>query len=152
MTPPPAAATEAAPDAPVAQTMPRTDSGEAPASRPALVVLRKRADFVAASKARRTSRPGMNLQGRQRGAAEAAQGARIGFTCSKKVGNAVARNPPKRRLRAAAAEILPGLGRAGWDYVLIGRPGTTAARDWSALLEDLRDGLAQLHGGGGRGR
>lgn len=151
MTPPPAA-TEVAPDAAIAQTTPRTGSGDTPASRPALVVLRKRSDFVAASKARRTSRPGLNLQGRQRAPGEADAGVRIGFTCSKKVGNAVARNRAKRRLRAAAAEILPGLGRAGWDYVLIGRPESTAARDWQALLDDLRDGLAQLHAGGGRGR
>jgi ribonuclease P protein component len=146
---PPAAMTEAAPhpDAPAPETDPRTSSGETPASRPALVVLRKRADFVAASKARRTARPGLNLQARKRPADESAQGARVGFTCSKKVGNAVARNRAKRRLRAAAAEILPGIGRAGWDYVLIGRPDTTAARPWDALLEDLRDGIAQLHEG-----
>ncbi|PZQ49655.1 MAG: ribonuclease P protein component [Rhodovulum sulfidophilum] len=146
---PPAATTEAAPakDAPPPDTEPRTFSGATPASRPALVVLRQRAEFVAASRARRTSRPGLNLQARRRPPGEAPDTVRVGFTCSKKVGNAVARNRAKRRLRAAAAEVLPELGRPGWDYVLIGRPDATAARPWPSLLAELRDALAQLHDG-----
>ena len=48
---------------------------------------------------------------------------RVGFTSSKKVGNAVARNRAKRRLRALARAVLAAEGRAGWDYVLVGRPG-----------------------------
>ncbi|MFQ8431311.1 ribonuclease P protein component [Amaricoccus sp. W119] len=148
---PPAATTEAAPrDA--ANDAPGPGAGDPPASRPALVVLRERADFVAASRARRTSRPGLNLQARRRDAGDdPAGGARVGFTCSKKVGNAVARNRAKRRLRAAAREVMPEAGRPGWDYVLIGRPGTTAARAWPDLLEDLRGALAQLHAGGNAG-
>jgi ribonuclease P protein component len=47
---------------------------------------------------------------------------RVGFTCSRKVGNAVARNRAKRRLREAARLTLPRHGNPGWDYVLIGRP------------------------------
>ena len=141
---PTAATTEAAPALAAGEdALPETPV----ASRPALVVLRKRADFIAASKARRTSRPGLNLQGRRRGAEEA-EGLRVGFTCSKKVGNAVARNRAKRRLRAAAAALLPALGRRGWDYVLIGRPEATAARSWPDLLADLEAALAQVHAGG----
>jgi ribonuclease P protein component len=70
-------------------------------------------------------------------------GARIGFTVSKKVGNAVERNRAKRRLRAAAAQILPDLAAPGLDYVLIGRR-ETLARPYSLLLKDLETALKRL--------
>ena len=75
--------------------------------------------------------------GPRRAAGEAVDGVRVGFTCSKKVGNAVARNRAKRRLRAAARAVLPAHGRPGWDYVLIGRPEATAARPFASLCDDL---------------
>ena len=62
---------------------------------------------------------------------------RVGYTCSKKLGNAVARNRAKRRLRAAARAVLATAGRPGWDYVLVGRPGATAERNFADLTEDL---------------
>ena len=110
-----------------------------------LVVLTKRADFVAASRARRQARTGLLVQGRRRAAEEGVAGVRVGFTCSKKVGNAVARNRAKRRLRAAARAVLPGHGRPGWDYVLIGRPEATAARPFESLCADLADAIAAIH-------
>ena len=70
---------------------------------------------------------------------------RVGYTCSKKVGNAVARNRAKRRLRAAVAAALPSLGLPGWDYVLIGRNEVTAARPFTDLVGDLEIALARLH-------
>lgn len=70
---------------------------------------------------------------------------RVGFTCSKKVGNAVARNRAKRRLRALAAEILPQAGRPGWDYVLIGRAGATASRPFAQMRSDLLAALERVH-------
>ena len=107
--------------------------------------LARRPDFLAAARARRQSRPGMTVQARRRDPAEPATGIRVGFTCSKKVGNAVARNRARRRLRAAAREVVPGLGRPGWDYVLIGRPEITAARPFALLCEDLATALAAAH-------
>ena len=71
---------------------------------------------------------------------------RVGFTCSKKVGNAVARNHAKRRLREIARLVLPEAGRAGWDYVLIGRKDATSKRDFVALQGDLRNALGKIHG------
>jgi ribonuclease P protein component len=69
---------------------------------------------------------------------------RVGFTASKKIGNAVARNRAKRRLRAAASQLLPLLGRAGHDYVLVAR-GTTVARPFPALLSDIATALKAAH-------
>lgn len=116
-----------------------------------LETLLKRADFLAAAnRGWRWTRPGMMVQGRRRAPDEAGRtpetGARVGFTCSKKVGNAVARNRAKRRLRAAARAILPSAGRPGWDYVLIGRAESTAERAFEALLDDLETALKRIHG------
>ena len=61
---------------------------------------------------------------------------RVGFTASRKVGGAVARNRAKRRLRALAEEILPGLALPGYDYVLIAR-STTPTRPYNDLRSDL---------------
>ncbi len=87
----------------------------------------------------------MMVQGRKRAPGEA-EGIRVGFTCSKKVGNAVARNRAKRRMRAVARLILPEHGRDGWDYVLIGRAVETDARPFQALQDDLRYALSKIHG------
>lgn len=70
---------------------------------------------------------------------------RVGYTCSKKVGNAVARNRAKRRLRAVAAKVLPESGRPGWDYVLIGRANVTVSRDFTELCKDMETALARIH-------
>lgn len=108
-------------------------------------ILRKRAEFLAAARARRQAAAGFLLQARRRDPAEGAEGVRVGFTCSKKVGNAVARNRAKRRLRALARALLPELGRPGWDYVLVGRPGVTVDRPFADLLADLGGAMAAIH-------
>lgn len=91
-------------------------------------------------------------QGAQGGPAqEAAEQDRsigIGFTASRKVGNAIARNRARRRLRAVAAEVLPLEGRPGHDYVLIARGGTLT-RPYIELAGDLRTALGRLASGGG---
>jgi len=86
----------------------------------------------------------MTVQARRRDDGEAA-GMRVGYTCSKKVGNAVTRNRAKRRLRAVAADILTEQGRDGWDYVLIGRSGGTVARAYADLVRDLTTALGKIH-------
>ncbi len=67
----------------------------------------------------------------------------VGFTVSRKVGNAVARNRARRRLRAAAQALLPEAGLPGQDYVLIGRK-TTLTRSYGDLLADLGGALAGI--------
>lgn len=109
-----------------------------------LTVLRNRSDFLAAARARRQGTSGMMVQARKRQSGEAS-GIRVGFTCSKKVGNAVARNRAKRRLREVARFILPEHGKVGWDYVLIGRHQATAERNFVDLQNDLKYALKKLH-------
>lgn len=108
--------------------------------------LKKRADFLRAAKARRLPCPAFLLQARQRDT-DAGEGLRVGFTCSKKLGNAVARNRAKRRLREVARHVLPRHGRAGWDYVLVGRPDATAHHNFADMCADLERALTKLHGG-----
>jgi len=67
----------------------------------------------------------------------------MGFTATKKIGNAVIRNRAKRRLREAARALLPAHGLPGYDYVLIARNSTTA-REWTDLLDDTRKALITL--------
>lgn len=86
--------------------------------------------------------PGFLLQARRR---DDDGPLRVGYTCSKKLGNAVVRNRAKRRLRAVARAVLPQAGRPGWDYVLVGRPGATVARDFAALCADLHEALHRVH-------
>lgn len=104
--------------------------------------IRRRRDFLAAARARRASAPSLTLQARDR----ADRGpARVGYTCSRKLGGAVERNRAKRRLREAARLALAPEARPGWDYVLIGRPNATAERDFAMLQDDLRRALARVH-------
>ncbi|MDZ7905602.1 MAG: ribonuclease P protein component [Cypionkella sp.] len=109
----------------------------------AIQTLTKRADFLRASSARRMGTGSFLLQARARGDDTAA--IRIGFTASKKIGNAVARNRAKRRMRALVRAVLPDLGRAGWDYVLVAKPQATITRDYADMLADLTRALGQIH-------
>ena len=113
-----------------------------PAAFVCLDTLTQRADFLAAAQARRAGAMGLNLQGRNRN-----DGAppRLGYTATKKVGNAVARNRAKRRLRALAADILTAHAQPGWDYVLVAKPRATANRDWDGLRSDLLETLKRVH-------
>ena len=108
-----------------------------------LTILTKRADFLKAAGAKRQSTPAFTLQFRNR--QDDTTNIRVGFTCSKKVGNAIARNRAKRRLREIARLILPRHGKNGFDYVLIGRRDTTATRDFAQMLGDLECALEKAH-------
>ena len=107
--------------------------------------LKKRADFLRAARGIRRVEGAVTLETCPTPPPEALPGRlRIGFTASKKIGNAVARNRAKRRLRAAASQVLPLLGREGHDYVLVAR-GTCVARPFPALLSDITTALKAAH-------
>ncbi len=69
--------------------------------------------------------------------------ARVGFTVSRKVGNAVARNRVRRRLREIARQVIPGEARPDLDYVLVGRQAALA-RDFATLRRELQEALRRL--------
>ncbi len=83
--------------------------------------LKKRADFVAAAKGRRQHLRNFVLQARERETASDGESARIGFTVTKKVGNAVVRNRIRRRLREVARLAETSAFSAGCDYVVAAR-------------------------------
>jgi ribonuclease P protein component len=100
--------------------------------------LKRRAEFLrVASKGRKAPMPGVVLQALKR---DDAAPARIGFTVTKKVGNAVIRNRTRRRLKEAARLLLAGRGLIGVDLVLIGRDGTRK-RDFPSLQRDIARAL-----------
>jgi ribonuclease P protein component len=103
--------------------------------------LRQRADFLAAATGPRAPVSGFVLQALQR---KEPGSARIGFTVSKKVGNAVERNRVKRRLREIVRLAPQGRMRTGYDYVLVGR---RAALDLSfeRMAQDFERALGRVH-------
>ncbi|MGN6154374.1 MAG: ribonuclease P protein component [Sphingomicrobium sp.] len=103
--------------------------------------MKKRSDFLAANAGRRAAMPGFVLLVRDRGDEDPLK--RVGFTVTKKIGNAVVRNRMKRRFRALAREIIPTLGHPGSDHVMIGRSGGIE-RDFTLLRHDLAKALQRV--------
>jgi ribonuclease P protein component len=107
--------------------------------------LKNRPDFLRAARGVRKVSAGLTLEVCPTPETAAKQGRlRVGFTASRKVGGSVERNRAKRRLRAAAAAVLPLSGRERTDYVLVARPNTLS-RPFEALLEDLTAALTAAH-------
>ena len=103
--------------------------------------LRQRADFLAVATGARAPATGFVLQARDR---REDGPVRVGFTVSKKVGNAVERNRVRRRLREVVRLAPPAGMRPGYDYVLIGR---RSALDlpFDRLIEDFERALRRVH-------
>lgn len=69
---------------------------------------------------------------------------RIGFTVSRKVGNAVERNRVRRRLRHALRSAPRSLFQRGHDYVLIGRRGALS-EPFGRIVADLEAAVTRVH-------
>lgn len=103
--------------------------------------LKKRSDFLRVRAAGlRGVMPGFVLQAAP---TLCFQRLRVGFTASKKVGNAIARNRAKRRLRALADNIMSVHADPNFDYVLIGRT-ETLRRSFSSMENELRRTLKSV--------
>ncbi len=106
----------------------------------------RRADYLRVQSAeRRAVQPGLLLQAApESDQAESDQKTMpVGFTASRKVGNAVLRNRARRRLKALAAEYLPRHAMPGHAYVLVARQATPA-RPYAELRGDLERALRKL--------
>lgn len=111
----------------------------------ALVILKKRADFLRLRGGARCATPGFVLETKpQPEAAKPGTGPRFGFTVTKAVGNAVVRNRIRRRLRAAVTILAPEKARAGHDYVLIAR-AAALNRSFPDLKKDLERAFQGVH-------
>lgn len=114
---------------------------------PAPQRLKRRAEFLrVAQRGRKAPCPGLVLQALER---RDDAPARLGFTVTKKVGNAVVRNRTRRRLKEAARLLLRDQPLVGCDLVLIGR-NATRRRPFATLIDDLRRALARVGVGGER--
>ena len=102
--------------------------------------LKVRAEFLrAAARGRKAAVHGLVLQVLER---DDTTPLRVGYTVTKKVGNAVIRNRTRRRLREAARLLLAGQSLPGLDLVLIGRDATRG-RPFVQLVDDLGRALAK---------
>jgi ribonuclease P protein component len=103
--------------------------------------LKRRADFLRVADARRKwAAPGLILQVSSQPEPDAAFPVRVGFTASRKVGNAVMRNRARRRLKAVVAELVGRNTKPGHDLVLIARTATCTC-PFQDLRRDLLQGL-----------
>ena len=114
-----------------------------------VVRLRHRREFLAAARGLKVPREGFVLQAVARKEPERAATLGLGFTVTRKIGNAVTRNRARRRLREALRLTLPGPARAGVDYVVVARPGALDC-PFAKLQADLVGAFAQAARRGGR--
>ena len=119
---------------------------------PKVLRIKARADFLKAAQSGLCYKSGILLvQCRKRDSESDRCGSkpdgcfRVGFTASKKVGNAIVRNRCKRRMRAAADLVLKDIGENSVDYIFIARRMMYSAK-WELVLETSRAAVIYLNG------
>lgn len=112
---------------------------------PILRTLKSRPEFLAVRGGRRSSTPAFLIEMKERPSApNSSDGARFGFTITKKIGNAVTRNRIRRRLKAAFAANAGEHARTTCDYVIVARIAALD-RPFTLLLEDVTRAFTALH-------
>lgn len=114
------------------------DRRQPAAPRPPVGRIRARRDFLAANRGERIVTESFILLVRPSGHPEP----RAGFTVSRKIGSAVARNRARRRLREVARLVLPNHAIPGADHVFIARP-RESEQEFAAMCADAERALAR---------
>ena len=107
--------------------------------------LKQRSEFLHARGGKYQARPGIVIQMRKDPNTPGTPSGtiKVGFTATKKIGNAVVRNKCKRRMRELARAFLPLHGKPGFNYVFIARADTAKA-EWAQLCKDVEKALLRL--------
>lgn len=105
--------------------------------------LKLRRQFLRVAEGTKAHQPSLVAQARKRDPVDSLP-AKVGFTASKKVGNSVARNRARRRLREAVRHTLPAFAQPGCDYVFVARQ-ETLSRQWPDLLDDVKAALISVN-------
>ena len=101
--------------------------------------LQKRSEFLRAARGSRAGRPAFSVQAIGSGTPEP----RVGFTVTKRTGNAPERNRIRRRLREAV-RACAGSFQPQHDYVLIGRR-EALSQPFGKLVGDLSSAIQKIH-------
>jgi ribonuclease P protein component len=107
--------------------------------------LRRRAEFQRVSRGRRAHVESFTLQANARALADAPPGEapRVGFTVTKRIGDAVERNRIRRRLKEALRRADAVAPAPGHDYVLMARR-EALTRPFAALVADIEKAFAKM--------
>lgn len=112
-----------------------------------LVTLKSRREFQNVRGGGRWAGAAFVLEGKARQTESSGKGEpRIGFTVTKKLGNAVARNRIRRRLREAVGQVAGQHARPGYDYVIVARDHAMTQL-FADLRSDLERAFARVHQG-----
>ena len=106
--------------------------------------LKKRSDFLRLRSGKRHTTKSLILQSAKIGPDKTDISVHVGYTVTKKVGNAVVRNRIRRRLREAVKQVFPLKSTPNHDYVIIGKHGALT-QNFTSILKDLEQALDHVH-------
>lgn len=112
--------------------------------------LKKRSDFLRLRSGKRISTKSIVVEAKAIEGLNERPGPSVGYTVTKKVGNAIVRNRIKRRLRACVSQVFPDKSKSNYDYVIIGKKAALT-RNFTSILKDLEQALDQLHSNKAKG-